>query len=384
MIMGDAVIFVNTDGVQTCRASRSVGYTTEKHTFMAANFILSDFLSALRVPHTPEYTNAQFESMPFKSLFGLSKLLQKYGVESQGYMLLNRNEILHLTPPFLAHTPQGFVIVTEVGHDHVDYLSRGESQVMPVDEFKKIWDGNVFLAFPTPGAREPDYSLHSRMRAFESLKKVALVVLAIVIFAYLFIFNDVWTHVSTVFLAIFNLLGLVFTFMLVQKSMKIKSRAADKVCGVIEEGGCDTVLETKASTFYGLFSWSEIGFTYFSVSLLTLLIFPQYTNYLAACNICCLPFTLWSVWYQKFRAKAWCTLCLSVQATLWLLFICYLSGGWIKDIFPLKPEFFVLIASYALVLLALNRIMPLMTKSPAATADNASGKSSTGTTSTQK
>ena len=118
------------------------------------------------------------------------------------------------------------------------------------------------------------------------------------------------------------------------------------------------MLETKASSFFGIFSWSEVGFTYFSVSLLALLIFPQWICYLAACNILCLPFTFWSIWYQKFRARNWCTLCVSVQATLWLLFFCYLGGGWIAGIFPLRIEFFVLGVTYAVVLMALNRILP--------------------------
>ena len=86
--------------------------------------------------------------------------------------------------------------------------------------------------------------------------------------------------------------------------------------------------------------------------------FPQWIRYLALCNVCCLPFTFWSIWYQRFRAHKWCTLCVSVQATLWLLFFCYLSGGWLKGVFPLRIEFFVLGVTYLTVLLLLNRIMP--------------------------
>ena len=151
--------------------------------------------------------------------------------------------------------------------------------------------------------------------------------------------------------------------MLVQKSVKIKNAAADRVCGVLEAGGCDSVLEMKASKFFGIFGWSEVGFAYFSVSLLTLLMFPEWIKYLAACNVCCLPFTFWSIWYQKFRAKVWCTLCVSVQASLWLLFFCYLGGGWLKDIFPLRIEFFVLGMTYLTVLLGLNRLLPLIDRS---------------------
>ena len=85
---------------------------------------------------------------------------------------------------------------------------------------------------------------------------------------------------------------------------------ADKICGLIDRTGCGTVLSTKASKFFGLFGWSEVGFSYFGVSLACLLVFPQHIGYLALVNACCCPFSFWSVWYQKYRAKAWCTLCL--------------------------------------------------------------------------
>lgn len=122
------------------------------------------------------------------------------------------------------------------------------------------------------------------------------------------------------------------------------------------------MLEQKASTFFGIFGWSEVGFSYFTVSLLTLLVFPQYAGYLALINLCCLPFTLWSIWYQRFRAHAWCTLCVSVQGLLWLQFFCWLGGGFYHGLFPLRIQFFVLGATYVAALLLLNRLSPLATK----------------------
>ena len=158
------------------------------------------------------------------------------------------------------------------------------------------------------------------------------------------------------------MVGLYMSYLLMQKSLNIDSGAADNVCKAIEAGGCDSVLATKASKFFGIFGWSEVGFSYFSVSLLALLIFPEYIGYLALCNVCCLPFSFWSVWYQKYRAKAWCTLCLSVQGTLWLLFFCYLGGGWLREALPLTINFFVLGATYLAVLLLINRLSPLIDK----------------------
>lgn len=175
------------------------------------------------------------------------------------------------------------------------------------------------------------------------------------IFAYFFVTNGIYRQWSTVALTAFDLLGLWLTAMLMQKTLKIKSKAADHVCGILQAGGCDSILELKASSFFGIFKWSEVGFAYFSVSLAALLAFPGSIGALALCNVCCLPFTAWSIWYQKFRAKAWCTLCVSVQATLWLLFLCYLLGGWLSQALPLRLPTLVLAACYGATLLAINR-----------------------------
>ena len=60
---------------------------TERHTLIA------DYLSALGVPYTYDYTNTRFSKMPFQTMFGFTKLLQEYGIKSEGYLLKDKNEI---------------------------------------------------------------------------------------------------------------------------------------------------------------------------------------------------------------------------------------------------------------------------------------------------
>ncbi len=331
----------------------------EQHT------IFTDFLSALGVAHTDEYSRRRFESMPFKSLFGLSKLLGEYGVTCQGLSIADKDEISGIHCPFIAATPDGFVIVTGLsdGADGVvEYLTQGSKESISLGEFKEAWTGTVLVATPTPQAKEPDYSAHRRDIFMAQAKNVVLKAGAALLFLYFFISRGLYAHWSTVGILIVDLVGLWLTYMLVQKSLKIKNKAADRVCGVLEEGGCDSILEMKASKFFGLFSWSELGLAYFSVSLASLLFFPSTLPWLSLCNLCCLPFTLWSIWYQKFRAGKWCTLCVSVQISLWLLFFCYFFGGWLRDIWPLKVEFFVLGIAYLTVLLGLNRLTPMFNR----------------------
>lgn len=329
---------------------------TSRHT------LLDDYLTALGVPHTAAYSEERIKKLPFKTLFGFSKLLEEYGIKSEGYIIEDKSEFIKLTPPFLANTSEGEVIVTSVTPENISYISLGENETAPLSEFEKAWDGKVLLSFPEPTACEPDYRVHERVDFFMRAKKWVLMFCAVALFAYLFIGNGLYRYVSTYFIAAIDIAGLYFTYLLVQKSLNIHNPAADRVCGVLQAGGCDDILETNASKFFGLFGWSEVGFAYFSVSLITLLLLPDMLPWLALCNVCCLPFSFWSIWYQRFKAHKWCTLCVSVQASLWLLFFSYLFGGWLKMAWPLSWNFVALGVAYLGVMLAINALMPILEK----------------------
>lgn len=326
--------------------------------------ILSDLLQQLGVKHTPGYCRERLDTMPFKSLFGLKKLLAEFGIDSQGLKLTDKTELTKLTTPFIAKMHDGLVIVTDNSvPDKISYLTQGAPETIASADFLKAWTGVVFLCFPKPDAEEPDYAAHRTLIIGNKAKRIVLYAGVLILFLWLGFTNRVFFHWSTCLLTLIDLAGLWLTWMLVQKSLKISNSAADNVCRVLQEGGCDDVLKTNAAKFFGLFGWSEVGFTYFLVSLLCMLMFPQWICYLAVCNLLCLPFTLWSIWYQKFRAKAWCTLCVCVQCSLWLLFFCYLGGGWFAGALPLRQQFFVLGLTYVTVLLALNRITPYFDRS---------------------
>ena len=327
----------------------------------ADHTLVTDFLSVLKVPFTKEYTKQRFDTMAFKTLFGVSQLLKEYGVESKGYKLDDKTQLSKLSVPFIAQIQGGLIIVTKISADNITYLTQGVKEVIAVKEFEEISTGVVLLPTVLQGAKEPEYSKHLVDEIITNSKTILLVVLVGLLSAYLIVIHDLWHYWSFWGLFAVDCFGIWLTYMLVQKSLRIKNHLADKVCGVLQEGGCDSILKTNASSFFGIFSWSEVGFTYFGVSLLAMLISPATIHWLSLINICCLPFTIWSISYQKFVAKHWCTLCVCVQASLWLQFICYLLGGWMKPVFPLDLGFFALGATFVMVLLALNKVLPNFT-----------------------
>lgn len=324
----------------------------------ADHTLVADLLAVLKVPFTVQYTKQRFDSMPFKTLFGVSQLLKEYGVFTQGYKLGDLSQIGGMKVPFVAQTDGGLVIVTRISNGTVDYLTQGTPETMPLKEFESVLTGVVLVVTSTEGAREPDYSRHWRMQLITQIKNDLIWILGISLAVYLLIVNGTYRYATVWCLMAIDSFGLWLTFMLLQKSLKIKNPTADKVCGVLQAGGCDSILKTDASSFFGIFSWSEVGFTYFGVSLLAMLMAPVAIHWLALFNLCCLPFTVWSIWYQKFRAKHWCTLCVCVQCSLWLQFACYLTGGWLVPFFPVNWGFFALGATFLFVLLALNKVLP--------------------------
>lgn len=326
--------------------------------------IFVDYLRAMQVPFTERYSNHRFETMPFATMFGMVKLLEEYGVPSTGYALTDKNEICRLNTPFLAQTSKGFVIITDIDNaaGRITYLTQGVSEAMPTAEFIDAATGKVILSSPKPYACEPSYSSHARFEFLERAKSKVLALLAVALILYAFFVNGVYHHGANIVLLLLNFAGLFFSYLLVQKSLKVHNSTADRVCGILEKGGCDHVLSLGASKFFGLFGWSEVGFAYFAVNVAVILLFPAHIPTLAILNICCLPFTVWSIWYQRFRAHRWCTLCVSVQTTLWLIFFTDLFGRNIGRGWPIGIDFFVIGALYVAVMLATNAVMGFIEK----------------------
>ena len=182
----------------------------KKHT------VFTDFLEALGVPHTCGYSDRLFDDMPFKTLFGLSKLLQQYGIESQGVQLTDKAQMQLIDTPFLASTQGGFVIVTGRTPESVTYITDGVTESIDTPEFLKAWSGMAFMAYPAPGSIEPHYAAHRRTDLLNQAKRCVLWGGAVALFIYLFLSNGLYRHVSTVMLALFDMAGLYLTYLLLQ------------------------------------------------------------------------------------------------------------------------------------------------------------------------
>lgn len=144
------------------------------------------------------------------------------------------------------------------------------------------------------------------------------------------------------------------------KQLNIQNSYVDKICSLFRKSDCNNILSSSAAKFIGLIGWSEVGLGYFASNLFIILFTPSLVYYSALINIISLPYTFWSIWYQKFRAKQWCPLCLIVQVLLWSIFLIDLIFGFIGIPYFSYPAILLIICLYIIPYLVISLFLPTL------------------------
>jgi uncharacterized membrane protein/glutaredoxin len=135
------------------------------------------------------------------------------------------------------------------------------------------------------------------------------------------------------FLTTFKTVGLIASILLLIQNIDANNPLIQKFCGGDNSKNCNAILSSKAAKVTNELSWSEIGFFYYSGTLVALLFNAENARLiqiLGILNLLSLPYTFYSIYYQWRVAKQWCIFCCTVQALLWLefaAFVPYLSNG---------------------------------------------------------
>lgn len=291
--------------------------------------VLISILQLLRVKHTKIFASKLYNEHPYKyCLFGLSKMLSDYGIQNAGVKIRNKEtDIFNIVTPFVAHMESDFISVYRVDPDKIHYIRNGKNVSTSPEEFCSSWSGIVLLAESDSNSSEPNYKDNKIEEVFNYLEKSILICITCAIIVFVYIVNKLYNGEGLTIELIVNFVGLYISYLLIQKQMHIHNKYADKICFLFKKSDCKNVLESKAAKFLGLIGWSEVGFSYFISNAFIILFLPHLVFFSTIVNICALPYSIWSVWYQKFKAKQWCTLCLVVQILLWSIFFLNLVFG---------------------------------------------------------
>jgi hypothetical protein len=329
-----------------------------------SNNIFVSFLELLKVKHTREFSNRYFNEHPHKyNLFGISKMLSDYGIENAATRIADKEKDIHeIETPFIAHVGSDFATVYRVDGEKAHFRLNDKDIRLPIEEFIPAWSGVVLLAKPKTDAKEPDYEKHKKQELLNALQNYGLITAAGLILILACISTSLYRNLGLSLLLLLNLVGVYTGYLLVLKQLHIRSRYADKICSLFKQHDCNDVLQSEAAKLWGIFGWSEIGLGYFAACGFIVLFLPNLIPCLVVINILVLPYSFWSVWYQKVKTRQWCVLCLIVQALFWLVFIVDLLFGYVKI-----PDFNIInglfiICLFAIFILAINILTPKLSK----------------------
>ena len=326
--------------------------------------ILISFLSLCGVKHTKTFTRKFFNEHPHKyNLFGLSTMLSVYGIENAGVKICDKNQIAFLEPPFIVHTGNDFAVVNGVDKDEISYIQRDGTIKIKLDNFFEIWTGYTLIAEPDDNSIEPNFRKHQKLELFGKLRNSVIIAITTYWLIFAFITNSGYLYPGIVTLFITSLIGVYICCVIILKQLKVQSNYADKLCSLLKHSDCNNIIESDASKLFDTISLSDIGMGYFLSNLTIISLLPSFIPHLLFINIFCLPFSIWSVWYQRFKAKQWCVLCLIVLALFWAIFISGISFK-IIDISAIKLLSIIILGSiYLAFILIINLLMPIITKS---------------------
>lgn len=316
-------------------------------------------LHLLGVKYNYSYANKLFNEHPHKyDLLGLSQMLLDYNIPNCVLQLNKKIEIQQIDPPFVAYVNNGFATIIQINNDELHYIFNGESVRLSLIHFLDLWSGIVLILEAKDKSIEPNYCLHRKMQILNNFKVCTLWGIVGIFLLGGYISNDIYRNVEYSLLLFINIIGFYICCFIMMKQHNLSNTYIDKLCLLFHQGDCRRILNHRYGNFFGIFSWGEVGSGYFFSNIVFLLYLPNFVFYITVINILALPYSFWSIWYQKYIARQWCPLCLIIQVLLWTIF---LINMYFSQAIPLNISFevfFTIITAYIFSCLIINQITP--------------------------
>lgn len=283
--------------------------------------LISLLLHRLGISYNREFLKHSIEEQPYSgTLWAVQNVLKLFGVSSEG-LLVDTEELPNIPVPFVANTHEGMVVVTRNSGHQVEYAtSQSSSKTISADDFRQLWIGQVLLPQSNPSLGEFKYKEHlnqGRNKRLNSFVRYATwcICLALLLVCLTWKCHTAYTYWPLGFAGLF-VIGIVLSILLLQEQVFNGNAITHKLCGSVKNGNCSSVVHSDAAKVIGGYSWSEIGFSYYATGLLCLTFSPDMMGVLSILSIAALPYPVWSIWYQKFKLRKWCVLCVLVQLVL--------------------------------------------------------------------
>ncbi len=317
------------------------------------------------------------ENPYYPSLYSLQDTLKKFNIDTEAYEIPSEN-FTKLTPPFiafLANQAEGidFGLVTGMTENTVTYIADGSKEsTIGLERFLGYFKGYVLFAEATEESGGANYIADLKKvqnkNTQTAIRIAGIVATLICVVAANFFQQPSMLILPFAAVGVLKLLGVTLTSLLLAYEIDKENVFVKSICGAGKKTNCNAVLDSKAAKIFGM-GWSEIGFIYFTSSLIFLLIptidFNVTFALIAIANAIAVPYVLFSIYYQWKVVKEWCPLCLGVQGMLITELIWGIAVYWQSPALPIIeiPSVFGAVFSFILPVILWSVLKPLLKES---------------------
>lgn len=280
------------------------------------SFLVQTLLKRHQVEVDYKELDFQIKSHPsYPSLHAITGVLNHFKIENIALKIsVDEETIGQLPSSFLAQveTQKGtfFSIVDKTNSQFHLTMNNKEKLTLDLNDFIKQFTG-VIVAIEN--AERKNYN-KTKNNFANKITICAVILLSIVLFT--FFSPAVYESIHFAL----SLLGLWLSVLIVQHDVGISSKIVDAICSKESNTtNCDNVLRSEGSKIFDKIKLTDISLIYFaaiSFSWLLISITKIETSLLFILSLLTIPAVIYSLYYQKFIAKSWCTLCLGIVSVL--------------------------------------------------------------------
>jgi hypothetical protein len=295
--------------------------------------ILGLLVDKLDINVTKRSILTEVEKNPnYNTFLGISEILDNWKISNAAYYLdFKELRALEIQTPFIAHLSTNlgeFCLVSQFDNNNIVISNeRLKNERLSAEQFKKIYNGAILIAEKAEFSGETDYKINKRREIVLKLRIPFIVISCLLIFSYIAShFLSVATfHWQITSIILIKIIGLSVSVLLLMQSLDMDNSLIQSFC-TGPSNSCNEILSSSAAKITPELSWSEVGFFYFAGTWLTTLFIGNQQgslHILAFFNLCSLPYTCYSIYYQSQVAKQWCMFCCSILILLWVEFILF-------------------------------------------------------------
>ena len=280
--------------------------------------VLNGFLKSIKVKVSLNTIDQTLNEHPdYPSFLSITDSLKKWNVDCLA-LQANANNLLSIPTPFITILKdRQFIVVREILDDEIKIINQyGKKELVGMSQFIEKWSETIIIAESNELSGEIDYIKKQRAAILNQFI-IALIPIGILVSVLVPFINGSVGLVPSLFV-VTTLIGLTASVLLLWYDIDKGNPLLKQICSGIQKSSCSAVLNTKAASIGGMVTWSEVGFFYFSSSLL-FAAFVGINTVVPVLNVfslLALPYVIFSIYYQWRVAKQWCVLCLWVQAVL--------------------------------------------------------------------